>query len=206
MSKVGGRQPTGSKLQAHLAGELGRGFFTLFAKSRVDLVVAGTAARRRMGLVDQLTKSIGAARNCFSDILPRDALAQAELAWAHQAREIHRRRGYNGQGSAASNFGEKQDKAKKKWLPNRYDPIFVVILAATKRGLTKTTFKAHALEHLRNVQANKRPLIILDRGKPVLKVIPYAEDMDAELGKFRNLLIRYDDPTAPVGLADWQLV
>ncbi|MBV6492050.1 MAG: hypothetical protein LDLANPLL_00039 [Turneriella sp.] len=73
-------------------------------------------------------------------------------------------------------------------------------------GLTKTTFKAQALEHLRNVQASKRPLVILERGKPVLKVIPYAEDMQSELMKFRGLLLRYDEPTAPVGLDDWQLL
>jgi len=80
----------------------------------------------------------------------------------------------------------------------------MVIMAAS--GLTKTTFKAQALEHLRRVQATKRPLILLERGRPVLKVVPYAEDMEAELTKFRDLLIRYDDPTAPVGLTDWDLV
>ncbi len=73
-------------------------------------------------------------------------------------------------------------------------------------GFTKTTFKAHALEHMRNVQTTKRPLVILDRGKPVLKVVPYTENMDDELSKFRGLLLKYDDPTAPVGISDWRLV
>jgi prevent-host-death family protein len=73
-------------------------------------------------------------------------------------------------------------------------------------GFTKTTFKAHALEHMRNVQTTKRPLVILDRGKPVLKVIPYAENMEDELLKFRGLLLKYDNPTASVGTDDWRLV
>lgn len=73
-------------------------------------------------------------------------------------------------------------------------------------ALTKTTFKAHALEHLRNVQATKKPLVILDRGKPVLKVVPYAANMEEDLAKFRGLLLRYDEPTAPVGVEDWALV
>lgn len=73
-------------------------------------------------------------------------------------------------------------------------------------SLTKTTFKAHALEHLRNVQATKRPLVILDRGKPVLKVVPYAANMEEELTKFRGLLLRFDNPTAPIGVEDWSLV
>lgn len=73
-------------------------------------------------------------------------------------------------------------------------------------NLTKTAFKAHALEHLRNVQSTKRPLIIAERGKPVLKVVPYAEDFEAELTKFRGLLLRYDAPTEPVGVEDWALV
>lgn len=73
-------------------------------------------------------------------------------------------------------------------------------------GLTKTSFKAQALEHMRNVQKTKRPLIIMDRGKPVLKVVPYTADFDEELQKLRGMVLRYDDPTSPVGLEDWQLV
>lgn len=73
-------------------------------------------------------------------------------------------------------------------------------------GLTKTSFKAQALEHMRRVQATKKPLIILDRGKPVLKVVPYTADFDEELKKFRGLVLRYDDPTSPIGLEDWHLL
>lgn len=74
------------------------------------------------------------------------------------------------------------------------------------KPLTKTTFKAQALEHLRRVQATKRPLIIMEKGKPVLKVIPYAQDLDAEISKFRGMLIQYDDPTKPVAAEDWALI
>ncbi len=117
-----------------------------------------------MRLLDQLAECVSTRLDRLGDILPRNALAEAELARTHQARQIHVERGYNAGGSAASNFG------------------------------------------MRNVQTTKRPLVILDRGKPVLKVVPYVENMDDELSKFRGLLLKYDDPTAPVGISDWRLV
>ncbi len=72
--------------------------------------------------------------------------------------------------------------------------------------VTKTNFKAHALEHLRNVQATKRPLVILERGRPVLKVVPYTDDFEKELAKFKGLLIHYDNPLAPIEVENWELV
>lgn len=74
-----------------------------------------------------------------------------------------------------------------------------------KAQLTKTSFKAQALEHFRRVQATKRPLVIMERGKPVLKIIPYSDDFENDLAPFRGLLLRYDNPTAPVGGEDWSL-
>jgi antitoxin (DNA-binding transcriptional repressor) of toxin-antitoxin stability system len=47
-------------------------------------------------------------------------------------------------------------------------------------------------------------LIICDRGKPVLKIVPYAEDPEEALKALRNTVINYTDPTEPVGLEDWE--
>ena len=41
--------------------------------------------------------------------------------------------------------------------------------------VSKSYFKAHALELLRRVEATGEPLILTDRGRPVLEVRPYRE-------------------------------
>jgi len=72
--------------------------------------------------------------------------------------------------------------------------------------VTKTTFKAHALEHFRQVLATKQPVVIMDKGKPVLKVVPYNDNKQDELKKFRGLLRKYVAPTKPVLDAEWETI
>lgn len=71
-------------------------------------------------------------------------------------------------------------------------------------SLTKTTFKSKALEYFRKVQSDKEPVIILERGKPVLKIIPYSENPRAELEKFRDSIRNYKDPLEPVASDEWE--
>ena len=66
---------------------------------------------------------------------------------------------------------------------------------ATK--VSKSHFKAHALELLRRVEATGEPLIITDRGRPVLEVRPYREEDPRET--LRGTLLRYEAPTEPAG-------
>lgn len=40
--------------------------------------------------------------------------------------------------------------------------------------VSKSRFKPQALEYFRQVEKSGEPLIITDRGKPVLKVLPYS--------------------------------
>ena len=48
--------------------------------------------------------------------------------------------------------------------------------------------------------------MITDRGKPVLKVVPYSEDPEEVMTELRNSVINYKDPTKPVGETDWEVV
>lgn len=41
--------------------------------------------------------------------------------------------------------------------------------------VSKSKFKPQALEYFRQVQESGEPLIITDRGKPVLKILPYSQ-------------------------------
>ena len=49
------------------------------------------------------------------------------------------------------------------------------------------------------VEQTGQELIITDRGKPVLKLVPYAQKTEVILDSLRGSVVRYDDPTEPVG-------
>ena len=70
--------------------------------------------------------------------------------------------------------------------------------------ISKSRFKARALEYFRQVEDTGNELIITDHGRPVLKVIPYAADPARALAALRGSVLRFDDPTAPVGVDDWE--
>ncbi len=70
--------------------------------------------------------------------------------------------------------------------------------------ISKSKFKPRALHYFREIERTGKELIICDHGKPVLKIVPYAEDPEAALKALRNTVINYTDPTEPVGLEDWE--
>lgn len=65
-------------------------------------------------------------------------------------------------------------------------------------SVSKSRFKSRALEYLRQVENSRKPLIITDRGKPVLKVVPFSEDPEEILRELRNSVVKYKDPAKPV--------
>jgi prevent-host-death family protein len=69
--------------------------------------------------------------------------------------------------------------------------------------VSKSRFKAHALELFRQVERTGKPIVITDRGTPVLTVAPDREDHDASVKLLRESVVRYDAPTKPVGEDDW---
>lgn len=77
-----------------------------------------------------------------------------------------------------------------------------------QQTVSKSQFKAQALEYLREIEKYKQPLIITHAGKPVAKVIPYQETSKPEdvLKSLRGSVLRYDNPTEPVGLEDWDML
>jgi prevent-host-death family protein len=72
------------------------------------------------------------------------------------------------------------------------------------RTVTKSRFKAHALELFREVEQTGTPIIITDRGTPVLKLVRYHEDPEATLQVLRESVVKYAAPTKPVGESDWE--
>ena len=76
--------------------------------------------------------------------------------------------------------------------------------------VSKSQFKAQALEYLRKVEQQKKQVIITHAGKPVAKVIPYkeeAKDPEAILKSLRGSVLKYDNPTEPaIDPDDWDML
>ena len=70
--------------------------------------------------------------------------------------------------------------------------------------ISKAAFKARALEILRRVQATGEPVVITDRGRPVLRLEPYFGEDDAVLALLRGSVLAYHDPTEPAAVAAWE--
>lgn len=70
--------------------------------------------------------------------------------------------------------------------------------------ISKSKFKPRALEYFRDVVRARKELIITDRGKPVLKIVPYSPEPDVALRELRRSVLKYEKPTEPVALEDWE--
>lgn len=70
--------------------------------------------------------------------------------------------------------------------------------------VSKSQFKPRALQYFREVEKTGKELIISDRGKPVLKIVPYTDNTEEVLKALRDTVVKYDGPTEPVGLEDWE--
>lgn len=71
-------------------------------------------------------------------------------------------------------------------------------------SISKSQFKARALELFRQVEQTGKPLIITHRGTPVLQLVPFRADPRAALRVLRDTVVKYEAPTEPVGEDDWE--
>lgn len=73
--------------------------------------------------------------------------------------------------------------------------------------ISKSSFKAKALEYMRLVEQSQQSIIITDMGNPVVQISPYdakATDQENKLYALRGTLQEYKNPTSAVGMADWE--
>ncbi len=71
------------------------------------------------------------------------------------------------------------------------------------KAVSKSQFKPRALAYLREVEETGEPLVLTDRGRPVLRITPYAP-ADETLATLRGCVVRYDAATEPVAVGDWE--
>ena len=72
--------------------------------------------------------------------------------------------------------------------------------------ISKSMIKPNILKYFREVERTGKELIITDRGRPVLKIVPYSEDSGDVLKTLCNTVLKYENPTEPVGLEDWEIL
>lgn len=70
--------------------------------------------------------------------------------------------------------------------------------------VSKSEFKAKALEYFRQIEASGRSLIVTDHGKPVLEVRPFRSSVRDPLEVLRGSVVRYDHPMKPIAEGDWE--
>jgi prevent-host-death family protein len=80
----------------------------------------------------------------------------------------------------------------------------VILEKAMSQTVSKSRFKARALELFRQVERTGGEIIITDRGRPVLKIVPYAAEPARLLSELRETVVRYDEPEEPVAPEAWE--
>jgi prevent-host-death family protein len=72
------------------------------------------------------------------------------------------------------------------------------------RTVSKSQFKPRSLKYFREVEQTGKEIVITDRGKPVLKVVPYTEEPEAWLAALRGTVKKYVQPTESISSEDWE--
>lgn len=72
--------------------------------------------------------------------------------------------------------------------------------------VSKSQFKARALEFFRQVEASGTSVVVTDHGQPTLEVRPYKPVSRDPLDVLRGSVLRFDHPTAPVADDDWEVL
>ncbi|MBN2231288.1 MAG: type II toxin-antitoxin system Phd/YefM family antitoxin [Deltaproteobacteria bacterium] len=73
------------------------------------------------------------------------------------------------------------------------------------KSMAVSQFKAQALRIIDRVAHDHEELIITKRGKPVVRVIPYADDEQPVLsGQLADTFIFETDIVSPLGEEDWE--
>lgn len=69
--------------------------------------------------------------------------------------------------------------------------------------ISKSKFKARALEIFRHVETTGEAVIVTDHGVPAVIVRKYTGTAADLRAKLKGSVLRYDAPFAPVGEDDW---
>ena len=69
--------------------------------------------------------------------------------------------------------------------------------------ISKSQFKAHALEIFRRVEATGEPVVITDHGTPKLIVRKYTGSVVSVRERLKGSVLRYESPLDPIDEDAW---
>ncbi|MFH2085248.1 MAG: type II toxin-antitoxin system Phd/YefM family antitoxin [bacterium] len=73
-----------------------------------------------------------------------------------------------------------------------------------KTTISKSEFKAKALEYMRFVEQNNQPIIVTDMGTPVIQVQVFQPKSKSDpYDYYRGSVLKYVGPNKPLDLEDW---
>lgn len=78
------------------------------------------------------------------------------------------------------------------------------MVTIVQREISKSNFKSHALEVMRDVEKSGDDVVITSQGKPVLIVTKFKQKDVSPLEKLRNSVVKYNSPTEPVSGNNWE--
>ncbi len=70
--------------------------------------------------------------------------------------------------------------------------------------ISKSEFKAHALQVLREIEKSGRSRVITDRGRPALEIKKLRQIKRDALETLRGTVIKFESPTDPVADDEWE--
>ena len=70
--------------------------------------------------------------------------------------------------------------------------------------VSKSQFKAKALELFRQVESSGQAVVVTDHGEPKVEVRPYKPVSRHPLEILNGSVLRYDAPTEPIAGDDWE--
>lgn len=70
--------------------------------------------------------------------------------------------------------------------------------------VSKSQFKAKALEYFRQVEADGTPIVVTDHGEATIEVRRYRAPMRDPLALLRGTALAYAQPTEPVDADAWE--
>lgn len=73
-----------------------------------------------------------------------------------------------------------------------------------QKAVSKSEFKAKALQKFRDIETTGESIIVTDHGKPTIEVRRYQPSGHSPLDLLKGSVTEYLDPLAPVGEGDWE--
>jgi prevent-host-death family protein len=71
--------------------------------------------------------------------------------------------------------------------------------------ISKSKLKPRVLEILREVEESRSEVIVTDRGRPVVKILPFVDKPNEVLRSLKGSVLKYTDPTEPIEV-DWNVI